>query len=131
MEQGAQRPHETARSVLLVEDEAIIAVDLQRFLDGTGYHVVGPVASLAEALNKIAAEKLDGAVLDIKFAEDTTQVASALRAAHVPVVFVNGRAVALAPGKLPNRPLLNNPYDYHSLLDALNGAMGRVPRAVG
>ncbi len=113
------------RSVLVVEDEAIVASDLQRFLDSTGYRVVGPVTSLSGALRKIADGKVDGAILDVKLGGDKAhQVADALKAAKIPHVFINGWAVGPIPEQCRDRPLLNNPYDYHSLLDALNGAMG-------
>ena len=113
----------SGRWVLLVEDQAIVACDLQRFLDGTGYHVVG-VRSPDEALETIANSQLDGAVLDVKLIGDASpQVADALKAAKIPHIFINGWAVGPIPERCRERPLLNNPYDYHSLLDALNGAM--------
>jgi len=115
----------TTRSVLVVEDQAIVACDLQRFLDSTGYRVIGPVGSPDEALSTIASSKLDGAVLDVKLTGDAApQIADALKAAKVPHIFINGWAVGPPiPEQCRNRPLLNNPYDYRSLLDALNGAM--------
>jgi CheY-like chemotaxis protein len=114
----------TMRSVLVVEDQAVVACDLQRFLGSTGYHAVGPVGSPQEALSKIAAGELDGAVLDVKLTGDAApQIADALKAAKVPHIFINGWAVGRIPEQCRDRPLLNNPYDYHSLLDALNGAM--------
>ncbi len=119
---------DTTRSVLVVEDQAIVACDLQRFLDSTGYRVIGPVGSPDEALSEIASGKLDGAVLDVKLTGDAApQVAAALKAAKVPHIFINGWAVGPIPEQCRDRPLLNNPYDYHSLLDALNGAMTNKP----
>jgi CheY-like chemotaxis protein len=112
------------RCVLLVEDQAVVACDLQRFLDGTGYHVVGPVHSPGEALSEIANRQIDGAVLDVKLIGDAaSQVAEALKAAKIPHIFINGWAIGPIPERCRYRPLLNNPYDYHSLLDALNHAM--------
>jgi len=120
----------TIRSVLVIEDQAIIASDLQRFLDGAGYRVVGPVGSPDEALSKIASDELDGAVLDVKLIGDAApRVADALKAAKVPHIFINGWAVGPIPEQCRDRPLLNNPYDYCSLLDALNGAMAGKPDA--
>jgi CheY-like chemotaxis protein len=117
------------RTVLVVEDQAIVACDLQRFLDGTGYRVIGPVGSPDEALSKIASGKLDGAVLDVKLTGDSApQVADALKAAKVPHIFINGWAVGPIPEQCRDRPLLNNPYDYRSLLDALNRAMADKPK---
>ncbi|HTR84852.1 MAG TPA: hypothetical protein VMI56_10275 [Reyranella sp.] len=91
-------------SVLVIGDEAIVTFELQRFLDGTGYRVVGPVRSLDEAVSKLAEEKVDGAVVSIAV-HDETPVAEVLARAHVPLV------------------LLNNPYDYHSLLVGLHDVM--------
>ena len=96
------------RSVLLVEDQAVVACDLRRFLGSTGYHVVGPVGSPDEALSEIATGKLDGAVLDVKLTGDAAPQIAALKAAKVPHIFINGWAV----GRIPNNAatgLLNNP----------------------
>ena len=113
-----------APNVQLVEDQTMVACDLQRFLDSTGYHVVGPVGSTDAALGTIASNHLDGAVLDIKLLGDSSpRIADALKAARIPHIFINGWAVESIPEQCCGRPLLNNPYDYHSLLDALNGAM--------
>jgi hypothetical protein len=102
----------------------LLLATLQRFLAGTGYHVVGPVHSPDEALSEIANKQLDGAVLDVKLVGDAApQVADALKAAKIPHIFINGWAVAPIPESCRDRPLLNNPCDYHSLLDALNPAM--------
>jgi hypothetical protein len=108
----------------VIEDLAIVASDLQRFLDGTGYHVVGPVCTRDEALSTIANSKLDGAVLDVKLIGDASaHISDALKAANVPHIFINGWAVGPIPERCRDKPLLNNPYDYRALLDALNGAM--------
>ena len=73
------------RSVLVIEDQAIVACDLQRFLDGIGYRVVGPVGSPDEALSRTTSDKLDGAVVDVKLVGDASrQISEALKAAKVP-----------------------------------------------
>lgn len=115
----------TARAVLVIEDQSMVACDLQNFLGGTGFRVVGPVCSLAAALGKIADGEIHGAIVEMRLGDDTAdRVADALRAAHIPHIFVNGWAVGPIPERCRDRPILNNPYDYHSLLAALNGAIG-------
>lgn len=42
--------HILGRSVLVVEDEALVALDLEETLKMAGVHVMGPAASVAEAL---------------------------------------------------------------------------------
>src|SRR5262245_59254999 len=107
----------THRTVLVIEDQAIVACDLQSFLDGTGYRVVGPVGSPDEALSKIASGKLDGAVVDVKLVGDaSSHISDALKAAKVPHIFINGWAIGPIPEQCLEQPLLNNPYDYRSLL---------------
>jgi CheY-like chemotaxis protein len=54
------------RRILVVEDEYMIADDLQRDLEKQGAKVVGPVPSVADALNLLVVEGvLDGAILDV------------------------------------------------------------------
>ena len=118
-------PRGFARSVLVIEDQSFVATDLQNFLGGTGFRVVGPVCSLSAVLGKIADSEIHGAIVEMRLGGDTAQrVADALNAAHIPHIFVNGWAVGSIPEQCRDRPILNNPYDYHSLLDALNGAIG-------
>ena len=117
------------RTVLVVEDQAMVASDLQRFLGGMGYCVVGPVCSTDEALDTIASRELDGAVLDVKLLGGASaEVADALKAARIPHVLIDAWAVGQSPEQCRDEPLLNNPYDYRSLLDALKGAMADKPR---
>ena len=116
--------NDKTRTVLVVEDQAMVASDLQRFLDGTGYRVVGPACSPEEALDTIKSGKLDGAVLDVKLLGGSSdQVAHALKAARIPHIFIDGWAIGQSPEQRRDKPLLSNPYDYRSLLDALDGAM--------
>ena len=51
--------------ILLVEDEFLIALDLQILLYRLGCDVLGPVGSVAEALVLLRHERPDAAVLDI------------------------------------------------------------------
>ena len=108
-------------AILVIEDEAIVASDLQRFLGSTGYRVVGPVASRAGALSRITTNKLDGALLDLQLAGDVAEV---LQAANIPHIFINGWGIGPSAERYRDQPVLNNPYDYHSLLNALSGAIG-------
>jgi hypothetical protein len=125
MEQEKSTSFGATRSVLVIEGQSFVACDLQRFLGSTGYRVIGPVCSLAAALGKIADSDIQGAIVDVTLDGDAAdRVAEVLKAAKIPHIFVNGWAVGAIPEGCRDQPLLNNPYDYHSLLDALNGAMG-------
>jgi len=80
-----------ATSVLIVEDEWMVAWDLERSLKEMGYQVVGTVDSSHEAL-KVAAEKRpDVALMDIRIngdADGITTAAALVERFDVPVVYL-------------------------------------------
>ena len=51
------------RSILVVEDETLIALDVARVLVEVGCEVVGPVSTVAEAMSKLGGEAIDAPVL--------------------------------------------------------------------
>ena len=57
--------------VLVVEDEALIAMDLQALLEEAGYQVLGPANSSAAALALIDNEEPDVALLDVNLGRST------------------------------------------------------------
>ena len=69
----------------------MVALLVEELLLCAGCEVVGPAATVAEALKLVASERLDGAVLDINLGGDRVYpVADALRARGVPFLFVSG-----------------------------------------
>jgi CheY-like chemotaxis protein len=80
-------------SILVVDDEAMIAMLLEHMLLDCGCNVVGPAGAVASAIALIEAnaETLDGALLDINLRGETVYpVADALMHRSVPFVFVTG-----------------------------------------
>ncbi len=117
------RRERTIRRIMVVEDEPLVAFDLEHALADDGYEVVATVDSLEDAARVIAAERLDLVITDIRLAGDGdgTDVARAAARAEVPVLFVTGNcpeeARRLAVG------CLAKPYTARMLkaaLDALN-----------
>lgn len=89
--------------VLVVEDEFLIAMDLNEVLAGAGFEVVGPVGSVEEALSRLAVDRPDAAVLDVSLSgERVTPVAHMLLLMQVPFVL----ASAFLPPDLLNEPIL-------------------------
>ena len=80
-------PHILGRSVVVVEDEALVALDLEETLKSAGLHVMGPAASVAEAMALLEAGTPDAAILDLNLrGELVTPVARKLREIGVPFV---------------------------------------------
>jgi CheY-like chemotaxis protein len=81
----------SGRRVLLVEDEPIVAWLLKDMLVDLGLMVVGPAASVNQALAMIDAESIDMAVLDVNLkGQMSYPIADALVARGVPFVFSTG-----------------------------------------
>jgi len=73
------------QSVLIVEDEYLIALDLQLLLEAQGWRVIGPVATVRDALQLLERELPSVALLDVNLgAELVTPVAAFLKAHGVP-----------------------------------------------
>jgi two-component system, response regulator PdtaR len=83
----APRPRPDGRLVLVVEDEVLIAMDLEQLLHRHGWRVLGPAATVAEALRLLASDRPDVALLDVDLrGEPVTPVAEEPRARGVPFV---------------------------------------------
>jgi DNA-binding LytR/AlgR family response regulator len=81
--------HELAgRRILVVEDGRTIAEDLTFEITVKGGEVIGPVETVAAALDAIENTDVDGATLDIKLSQEMSfAVADALADRHIPFVF--------------------------------------------
>lgn len=98
-------------SLMLVEDERVIAFDLKRQLQNFGYTVSSVVASGELAVSRAADESPDLVVMDIHLegAMDGIEAASQIRARHqIPVVFLT----AFAEEATLNRALDCRPFGY-------------------
>jgi DNA-binding response OmpR family regulator len=77
--------------VLVVDDEPLIALDLAMDLEADGFTVVGPAATVKEALGLVDHKGCDVAVLDVNLAGMTAEpVAQALIERGIPFVIVSG-----------------------------------------
>lgn len=84
-----------ARTVLVVEDEFLIAMELDSTLRHAGYRVLGPAPSVGRALELLRRARPDAAVLDVNLAgERVTPVAEVLRAMAVPFILASGYGAA-------------------------------------
>ncbi|NLH80081.1 MAG: response regulator [Phyllobacteriaceae bacterium] len=108
--------------VLVVEDQPLIAMDLEDLLVSRGYAVLGPKATVAEALDCLARVTPEAALLDIDLAGETSfAVASELGRRGVPFVFATGTAGADAriPDDLLDTPVIQKPWNVDDVLSFL------------
>ncbi len=113
---------------LVLDDEFLIALDIQQILELAGAKHVASVASASEAIELLRREpKFDLAVLDVKLGSDegnSLDVAAMLAKAGTPFVFLTGMRVDnVHAKKFPQAPVVEKPYDALTLLDAAQRAL--------
>jgi CheY-like chemotaxis protein len=97
--------------ILVVEDEMLVAMLMEDLLEAFGCRVVGPAASIDNALRLIMNEKIDGAMLDLNLAGNAAYpVAHELARLHIPFIFVSGYGDQELSGGYNDRPKLPKPF---------------------
>jgi CRP/FNR family transcriptional regulator len=92
---GARRPpplERTARRILVVEDDQILALQMQAILRSLGFEVLGPAGSLETGLRLAEAGDVDAAVLDVRLdqGQRVFPVAQTLQRRSIPFSFMTG-----------------------------------------
>ncbi|WP_375248397.1 response regulator [Sphingomonas sp.] len=107
--------------VLLVEDEPLIAMMLEDFLDALDKRHAGTADSVAAALPMIAAGGIDAAILDVNLraGEKSFAVADALAAKGIPFVFATGGGGDEIAAEYRDRPRLSKPFTMDGVEKAL------------
>jgi PAS domain S-box-containing protein len=86
-------PSLAGRRILVVEDETLIAMQIESVVEALGCEVMGPVATPADALALLRGGTPDGAILDVNLAGvRSDRVAQALTALGVPFLYCTGYA---------------------------------------
>ena len=113
------KPELKGLQVLVVEDEAMVSMVIEDFLDTLGCRVVSS-ARLDDAMEKARVLPLDAAVLDVNLAGELSYpVAQILRARGVHVVFATGYGRAGLPPELQDIAVLSKPFRIQQVADAL------------
>ena len=108
--------------ILVVEDEPLISMLMQDWLQELGCEVAGPAMTEQAAFDYLNKGSLDAAILDIHLQGwETYGLAGALRDRGVPVAFASGDGGPSAPG-FENHPVLRKPFDF-AAMKALLGTL--------
>ncbi|MFP7674007.1 response regulator [Marivita sp. S0852] len=112
-----------APKILLLEDEAIIAMDMELTLEARGYAVLGPCRSLSEARKVLKTNRPDLALLDVNLGRDehSLPVALELQEMGVPIVFLTGYSPEIMdmPDPLKSAKRLAKPVNEQDLMQTL------------
>lgn len=109
-------------TVLLVEDNEPLGAYAALALVDHGCKVLGPAASVSEALSILDEEKPDAAVLDYKLAseETSTPVLLMLEELNVPVCVISGHIRAELPPNFLMHAFLQKPFGLQDLLEVID-----------
>ena len=116
--------------VLVVEDEMLIAAEMEATLEDLGCQVVGPFARVTQALDALETAEVDAAVLDVNVhGEMIFPVAEKLRDRGVPMVFCTGYAdLPDIPKPLQDQVRLSKPCTAASVEAALRAQVAKAEK---
>jgi CheY-like chemotaxis protein len=108
-EAGRELAADMATDILIIEDEPLIAMDLEALVEGLGHNVTGVARTRTEAV-KLAATKRPGLILaDIQLADGSSgldAVNDLLKTFEVPVIFITAYPERFLTGERPEPAFL-------------------------
>jgi CheY-like chemotaxis protein len=115
------------RSILIVEDEPLIAMMLEDFLDSLGHKVVATCDTVEDALAQVERGGFDVAIIDVQLRDGKNiwPVADALAQQDIPFIVATGGHVEPPPAAHADAPVLSKPYTIDSIEPAIDKALAR------
>jgi len=105
-----QTDRENGSLVLVVEDEALLSMEIADILQDAGFDVLGPAGSVSQALRLLERSGCDVAVLDVNLGHETAEpVAEWLTKRSIPFVVLSGYSREQQPAALRDMPQLTKP----------------------
>lgn len=109
-----------SKTILVVDDEMLIALDIQSQLQELG-HTVLIAPALNEALAVVERETIDIAIVDWHLRDEVSEpLTELLRQHHIPFVLCSGSALEELAALFPAAPILTKPFASDALLEALD-----------
>ena len=107
-----RKTNQSRARVLVVEDEPLIALDLEEILVSAGFSVVGPAGSVAAAIGLIERRPVDVALLDANLGGyPVDDIAAALTRANIPFAFATGHQREGLPRSFAAARVLGKPFN--------------------
>lgn len=102
--------------VMIVEDEALVAMVVSDALGSLGFSVVGPFGSCAEAISSLNHDRIDAAILDVNLGKGLAYpLADLLTELAIPFVFLTGYDSASIERRFNKIPVLAKPVEIQAL----------------
>lgn len=111
-----------AKTVLIVEDQLLLAMTVRDALEDHGYRVLELAIRNQEALDSVAATRPDLALVNIELADgdDGSVLAGTLTVLGIPVVFISGQASRIEASRDAGIASMPKPYDAADMVAAVD-----------
>lgn len=107
--------------VLVIEDEAMVAMLLEAMLEDLGHTIAGSAAKIEDAIRLIAETQADAAILDVNLhGKETYPLAEALKARGIPFVFATGYDSSGLREEWRGTKVLQKPFQVKDLSEAVS-----------
>lgn len=107
--------------VLIIEDEPLVALDIENMLGENGLETVGPANTVESALDHVAEGAFDVALLDANLqGEGVEEVAKALTGSGARFAFVTGYGRDGLPEDFRQAPMVSKPFSQESLIACIS-----------
>jgi CRP-like cAMP-binding protein len=118
-------------TILIVEDNSIVAKIVAHVVQDLGFAVAGPAARLENGLELLDRYQLQGAIVDIQLdGAQSFPICAELERRSVPFVFITGYDSRIVPPPFRSAPLLTKPFHDEDIRQALE-RIGRCHRPAG
>ncbi|MBW4330878.1 response regulator [Stakelama sp. CBK3Z-3] len=109
------------QKIFVVEDEPLIAMMLEDFLDMLGKQAVGSADTVASALEQVESGGMDAAILDVHLrgGEKSWPVAEALARNNIPFILATGGSGEMIDPAFRDRPILAKPFTLDGVGESL------------
>ena len=116
------------KRILIVEDETLVAMNIEDTLADEGCEVVGPASRLDVAIRLAREERIDAAVLDVTIrGGQVFPVAEILMDRGIPFVLASGYGDWALPERLKGQSRLTKPFSSEELLRSMRALFKPAP----
>lgn len=124
-DRGRRAAHElSGMRVFVVEDEFLLAMQIEQELLSRGCSMIGPFGKLSEAIDAAPRHQFDLALLDVNLSgEMVYPLADELMRQRIPFVLVSGYGASNIPERFRAAPRVPKPYDPKALFEAIRQAL--------
>jgi PAS domain S-box-containing protein len=127
----AERSEPSGKRIIVIEDEPLVAMDVEAQLQSAGWNVVGMAGTLEQARALIGSTECDAALLDVNLGgKPVDELAAALTRRNIPFAFATGYGRSGLPAGFREGLILNKPFSGAQLQAVVGALLEQAPGVV-